>query len=61
MNALKTFQTFVTAADAPDVRHALLLESARCIFGAVPSGFLQASETNSDSGKAFDGIAKLGK
>lgn len=62
-NALKTFQAFTEAAgDNQDVRSAVLLETTRSIFAVVPSGFLNATETNADGGlKAADAMKVLGK
>lgn len=62
-NALKTFQAFTEAAgDNQDVRNAVLLETTRSIFAVVPSGFLNATETNAEGGlKAADVAKTLGK
>ena len=38
-NALRTFKTFVSAADDPEIRDAVLLEAARSIFTPQTSGF----------------------
>lgn len=62
MNALRTFKAFAEAAEATDVRQAILLETTRAIFSATPSGYLHATETNLDgASRAVDAIAKIGK
>lgn len=43
-NALMTFETFVKAADAGDIRNAVLLESTRCIFSPSVTGYLGKDE-----------------
>ena len=49
-NALRTFETFVSAADDKETRDAVLLEATRAIFAPQPSGFLRAGhETESPS------------
>lgn len=62
-NALKTFQAFVEAAgDQQDIRSAVLLETTRSIFAIAPTGFLNATETNADSGpKIADTLKAMGK
>jgi hypothetical protein len=62
-NALKTFQAFVEASgDNQDVRNAVLLETTRSIFAVAPTGFLNATETNVDSGlKITDALKSFGK
>jgi len=62
-NSLKTFQAFLAAAgDRQDVRDAILLETTRSIFAVAPTGFLNATETNVDSGpKITDVLKGLGK
>lgn len=62
MNALRTFKTFVSAAETAEVRQAILLETTRTIFGAAPTGYLQSSESNVDAGsKMAEALSKAGK
>jgi hypothetical protein len=59
-NGLKTFQAFIEAAgDRQEVRDAVLLETTRSIFAVVPSGFLNATETNADGGLRAADAAKI--
>ncbi len=62
-NALKTFQAFVEAAgDRQEIKDAVLLETTRSIFAVAPTGFLNATETNVDSGpKIADTLKAFGK
>lgn len=60
-NGLKTFQAFLKAASDDLTRNAVLLETTRSIFAVTPTGYLSATETNTDSGlKATDAL-KLAK
>lgn len=43
-NALRTFETFVQAADDQETKDAVLLEATRSIFAAQPSGFLRGTK-----------------
>lgn len=40
-NALRTFETFVSAAGSPETKDSVLLEATRSIFSPQPSGFLK--------------------
>jgi hypothetical protein len=62
MNALRTFKTFANSAETPEIRQAILLEVTRTIFGSVPTGYLQATESNIDSGsKVLETLSRLSK
>lgn len=62
MNALRTFKTFVSAAESSEVRQAILLETTRTIFGSAPTGYINASESNVDAGsKMADALTKISK
>jgi hypothetical protein len=62
VNALRTFRAFVTAAETPEVRQAILMETTRAIFAGVPTGYLNATETNTDgAGRLVEAAAKATK
>lgn len=62
MNALRTFKTFVAAAETSEVRQAVLLETTRTIFGASPTGYLPANESNSETtSKSAEALLKAAK
>jgi len=48
-NSLKTFQAFVKAASDDATRNAVLLETTRSIFTNSPSGYLEGSDSASDT------------
>lgn len=49
-NALRTFQAFTSAAKDDAAKDAVLMETTKSIFTHTPSGYLDCSETSSDSG-----------
>lgn len=63
MNALRTFKTFMMAAETPEVRQTILLETTHAIFGSTPTGFLPASKDKDTDGspRLLDALTKLSK
>ena len=64
-NSLKTFQAFVKAAGDDNTRDAVLLETTRSIFAISPSGYLDLTDSSSDTNtkvmEIFKGVAAGGK
>jgi len=63
MNALRTFKTFIAAAETTEVRQAILLETTRTIFQPTATGFLPSgSDVNLEgSAKLLETATKVGK
>lgn len=57
-NALKTFQAFVRAASDDSIRDAVLLETTSAIFSNSASGYLDTTDSSSDSSKRVYEIVK---
>ncbi|MDE0132300.1 MAG: hypothetical protein OXM62_03165 [bacterium] len=59
-NALRTFKTFVSAADDPEIRDAVLLEAARSIFVPQSSGFLRGRQETESPSMLVEVIRRIG-
>lgn len=57
-NALKSFQAFVNATSDEATKNAVLLETTRSIFSIGTTGYLEQSDSGSDSGSKVMEIVK---
>lgn len=56
--ALKTFQAFVNAAETPEIKDAVLIETTRAIFGLAQTGYLGESDQQGPSGLKIVEVAR---
>ena len=59
-NALRTFETFVSAADDKETKDAVLLEATRAIFAPQPSGFLRSGREPDSPSTMIEVIRRIG-
>ena len=59
-NALRTFETFVSAADDKEIKDAVLLEATRAIFAPQSSGFLRSGREPDSPSTMVEVIRRIG-
>ena len=58
-NALRTFETFVSATHDDETKDAVLLEATRSIFAAQPSGFLRSGKEADSPSTVIEVIRRI--
>ncbi len=59
-NALRTFETFVSAADDKETKDAVLLEATRAVFTPQSSGFLRSGRDTDSPSTMVEVIRRIG-